>query len=145
MAHELPDLGYAYDALEPHIDARTMEIHHSKHHNAYVTNLNAAIDGTALADKSICELVMNLGEVPEEIRGAVRNNGGGHFNHTFFWECIKPGGAGEPSAEIADCTRVTALQRSDLWTSRDRNGSTITDKLSFVVAGRRRNLPVHRR
>ncbi len=102
MAHELPDLGYAYDALEPHIDARTMEIHHSKHHNAYVTNLNAAIDGTELAAKSICDLVMSLEHVPDGIRGAVRNNGGGHFNHTFFWECIKPGGAGEPSAEIAE-------------------------------------------
>ena len=97
MAHELPDLGYAYDALEPHIDARTMEIHHSKHHNAYVTNLNAAIEGTDLAEKSICELVMNIGDVPEEIRGAVRNNGGGHFNHSHFWDCIRPGGSSEPT------------------------------------------------
>ena len=72
MAHTLPDLGYAYDALEPHIDARTMEIHHSKHHNAYVTNLNAAIEGTELADKSIRELVMNIGDVPEDIRGGGR-------------------------------------------------------------------------
>ena len=102
MAHTLPDLGYAYDALEPHIDARTMEIHHSKHHNAYVTNLNAAIEGTELADKSICELVMNIGDVPEDIRGAVRNNGGGHFNHSHFWDCIKPGGSNEPTSEVSD-------------------------------------------
>jgi len=102
MAYELPDLGYAYDALEPHIDARTMEIHHSKHHNAYVTNLNAAIEGTDFADKSICELMMQVGDVPEGIRGAVRNNGGGHFNHSYFWNCIKPGGASEPGSEVAD-------------------------------------------
>jgi Fe-Mn family superoxide dismutase len=102
MAHELPDLGYAYDALEPHIDARTMEIHHSKHHNAYVTNLNAALEGSDLADKSICELVMGLSEVPEGIRGAVRNHGGGHFNHAMFWKLIAPGGASEPSAPVAE-------------------------------------------
>jgi len=83
MAHELPELGFAYDALEPHIDARTMEIHHSKHHNAYVTNLNNAVAGHAeLAEKCVGELVTNLASLPEEIRGAVRNNGGGHLNHT---------------------------------------------------------------
>ncbi|MFP6882191.1 MAG: superoxide dismutase, partial [Roseibacillus sp.] len=97
MAHELPDLGFAYDALEPHIDARTMEIHHSKHHNAYVTNLNGALEGSDLADKSICELVIGLGDVPENIRGPVRNNGGGHFNHSMFWKLIAPGGASEPT------------------------------------------------
>jgi Fe-Mn family superoxide dismutase len=103
MAHELPDLGYAYDALEPHIDARTMEIHHSKHHNAYVTNLNAALDGHPdLADKSICELVGGLGDVPDAIRGAVRNNGGGHFNHSMFWKLIAPGGASAPTGAVAD-------------------------------------------
>ncbi len=103
MAHELPDLGFAYDALEPHLDARTMEIHHSKHHNAYVTNLNAALEGhNDLAAKSICELLTGLGDVPEEIRGAVRNNGGGHFNHTMFWKWIAPGGASEPTEEVAD-------------------------------------------
>ena len=102
MAYELPELGYAYDALEPHIDAKTMEIHHSKHHNAYVTNLNAALEGhDDLSDQAICQLVMNLGNVPEDIRGAVRNNGGGHFNHGMFWKLIKPGGASAPNAEIA--------------------------------------------
>jgi Fe-Mn family superoxide dismutase len=103
MAHQLPDLGYAYDALEPHIDARTMEIHHSKHHNAYVTNLNAALEGhPGLAAKSICELVIGLGDVPDAIRGAVRNNGGGHFNHSMFWKLIAPGGASAPTGAVAD-------------------------------------------
>ncbi len=101
MAHELPDLGFAYDALEPHIDARTMEIHHSKHHNAYVKNLNGALEGSDLADKSICELVIGLGDVPENIRGPVRNNGGGHFNHSMFWKLIAPGGASEPTEAVA--------------------------------------------
>ena len=102
MAHTLPELGYAYDALEPHIDARTMEIHHSKHHQAYITNLNNAIAGKAeLEAKSICELVADLSAVPEDIRTAVRNNGGGHANHAFFWKVIAPGGAKAPSGDLA--------------------------------------------
>ena len=102
MAHSLPELGYSYDALEPHIDAQTMEIHHSKHHNAYVTKLNGAIEGKAdLEGKSICDLVGDLGSVPEDIRTAVRNNGGGHANHSFFWKVIAPGGASEPSGDLA--------------------------------------------
>ena len=102
MAHTLPELGYAYDALEPHIDARTMEIHHSKHHNAYITNLNAAIAGKPdLESLSADALIENLGAVPEDIRTAVRNNGGGHVNHTFFWKVIAPGGAKAPSGDLA--------------------------------------------
>lgn len=102
MAHTLPELSYAYDALEPHIDARTMEIHHSKHHNAYVTNLNGALDGHAdLAGKSIDDLVKDLGSVPGDIQGAVRNNGGGHWNHSFFWKVIAPGGASAPGGDLA--------------------------------------------
>ena len=101
MSHELPALPYAYDALEPHFDARTMEIHHSKHHNAYVTNLNAALEGTGLEDKSICEIISNLDAVPAEKRGAVRNNGGGHANHSFFWKIISPNGGGAPVGELA--------------------------------------------
>ena len=102
MAHTLPELGYAYDALEPHIDARTMEIHHSKHHQAYITNLNNAIAGKAgLEAKHLCELVSNLAAVPEDIRTAVRNNGGGHLNHSFFWKLIAPGGAKAPSGDLA--------------------------------------------
>jgi len=102
MAHTLPPLGYAFDALEPHIDAKTMEIHHDKHHNAYVTNLNAALAGKAdLEAKSAEALITDLGAVPEDIRTAVRNNGGGHVNHSFFWKTIAPGGAKAPSGELA--------------------------------------------
>ena len=101
MAHELPALPYAYDALEPQIDARTMEIHHSKHHNAYITNLNAAIAGSELESKSICELISDLSAVPAEKRGAVRNNGGGHANHSFFWTILSPNGGGAPTGELA--------------------------------------------
>ncbi len=102
MAHTLPELGYALNALEPHIDALTMEIHHGKHHQAYITNLNAAIAGKAdLEAKSALELITNLGAVPEDIRGAVRNNGGGHVNHSFFWKVIAPGGAKAPSGDLA--------------------------------------------
>ena len=96
MAFELPQLPYAYDALEPHIDARTMEIHHSKHHNAYVTNLNAAIAGTDLEGKSIVDLMKNL----DMNNMAVRNNGGGHYNHTMFWEIMSPNGGGLPTGEL---------------------------------------------
>lgn len=101
MAFELPKLPYAYDALEPYIDARTMEIHHTKHHNTYVTNLNAAVEGTEFANKDIIELISNLDAVPEEKRTAVRNNGGGHANHTLFWEILTPGGAKAPSGDLA--------------------------------------------
>ncbi|MCW1923799.1 superoxide dismutase [Luteolibacter arcticus] len=102
MAHTLPPLGYAFDALEPHIDAKTMEIHHGKHHNAYVTNLNAAIAGKPdLEAKSVEDLIADLGSVPEDIRGPVRNNGGGHVNHSFFWKVIAPGGAKSPSGDLA--------------------------------------------
>jgi Fe-Mn family superoxide dismutase len=103
MAHELAPLPYAHDALEPHIDKQTMEIHHGKHHNAYVTNLNKAIAGNAaLEAKSIDDLVKNLNTVPENIRGAVRNNGGGHWNHTFFWKVMGPQAGGAPSGALAD-------------------------------------------
>lgn len=102
MAHELPALNYAHDALEPHIDARTMEIHHGKHHAAYVANLNKALEGhEEFQQKSITELIGDLASVPETIRGAVRNNGGGHFNHSMFWNVMQPGGANAPSGDLA--------------------------------------------
>jgi Fe-Mn family superoxide dismutase len=102
MAHTLPDLGYAFNALEPHIDALTMEIHHGRHHQAYITNLNNAIAGKAdLEVKSALELITDLAAVPDDIRGAVRNNGGGHVNHSFFWKVIAPGGAKAPSGDLA--------------------------------------------
>lgn len=103
MAFELPALPYAYDALEPHIDKETMNIHHTGHHNTYVTNLNNALEGhTELINKSIEELISNLDAVPESIRTAVRNNGGGHANHSFFWQILSPNGGGEPTGELAD-------------------------------------------
>lgn len=101
--YELPELPYAANALEPHIDEETMKIHHGRHHNTYVTNLNNALEGhDDLASKSVEELVANLDAVPENIRTAVRNNGGGHANHSFFWQILSPNGGGEPSGELAE-------------------------------------------
>jgi len=106
MAHTLPDLPYAFDALEPHIDARTMEIHHGKHHNTYVTKLNKALEGhDDLASKSAEDLLRDIKSVPEDIRTAVRNNGGGHANHTLFWQIMAPNAGGAPSGEIADAIK----------------------------------------
>ena len=102
MAFELPNLPYAYDALEPHIDARTMEIHHSKHHNAYITNLNAAIAGTELEGKSIEEILKVCKDKP-----AVRNNGGGFWNHNLFWEVMAPNAGGEPTGELAEAINAS--------------------------------------
>ena len=103
MPHTLPDLSYSIDSLEPHIDARTMEIHHGKHHQTYINNLNAALEGnTILAEKPVNELIADLSQIPEGIRGAVRNNGGGHSNHTFFWEVISPSGGGIPSGSLGE-------------------------------------------
>ena len=102
MAFELPSLPYAEDALEPHIDARTMGIHHGKHHAAYTGNLNAAIEGTSLDGMSIEDILADLSAVPENIRTAVRNNGGGYANHNLFWQIMGPNGGGEPSGALAD-------------------------------------------
>jgi Fe-Mn family superoxide dismutase len=101
MAFELPPLPYSYDALEPYIDTETMHLHHDKHHAAYVNNLNAALQRHPFANRSIEEVVGRLNEVPENIRTAVRNNGGGHVNHTMFWEIMTPGGSKEPTGELA--------------------------------------------
>lgn len=101
MAYELPKLTYAYDALEPNIDAKTMEIHHTKHHNTYVTNLNAAVEGTEFAGKDLLDLISNIDALPADKQTAVRNNGGGHANHTLFWEILAPGGATAPTGELA--------------------------------------------
>ena len=102
MTHELPALPYEFSDLEPHIDARTMEIHHGKHHNAYITNLNAALEGhPELQDKSIEDLLKDLGAIPSDIRGAVQNNGGGHYNHTLFWPSMSADGGGIPNGNLA--------------------------------------------
>jgi Fe-Mn family superoxide dismutase len=102
MAYEQAPLPYAVDALEPHIDARTMEIHYGKHHAGYVAKLNAALEGTDLGSKSVEDLISDLSGVPETIRGAVRNNGGGHVNHTLFWSVMSPNGGGAPSGALGD-------------------------------------------
>jgi Fe-Mn family superoxide dismutase len=108
MAYTLPPLPYAYDALEPHIDARTMEIHHTKHHNAYITNVNKALEGHAnLAAKSVEDLIAGIDSVPEAIRTAVRNNGGGHANHSLFWTIMGPGKGGEPGGDLAAAIKST--------------------------------------
>jgi superoxide dismutase, Fe-Mn family len=101
MAFELPPLPYAYDALEPYIDAQTMQLHHDKHHATYVTNLNNAVKGTQFESLAIAEVVRHLNEIPENIRTAVRNNGGGHINHSMFWQIMRPNGGGAPTGEIA--------------------------------------------
>ena len=101
MAYELPELPFAKDALEPHIDAKTMEIHHGKHHAGYVAKVNAAIDGTDLGAKSIEDLISDLAAVPDDKRGAVRNNGGGHANHSLFWSILSASGGGSPSGDLA--------------------------------------------
>ncbi|GBD39510.1 Superoxide dismutase [Mn] [bacterium HR37] len=106
MPHQLPPLPYSYDALEPHIDALTMEIHHTKHHQAYVNNLNAALEKyPELQDKSVEELLKDLNSIPEDIRTAVRNNGGGHLNHSMFWLMMSPKGGGEPTGELAEAIK----------------------------------------
>ncbi len=107
MAFELPSLPYAFDALEPHIDARTMEIHHDKHHAGYTSKLNAALEGTEFANKSIEEILGNLSALPEGKQGAVRNNGGGFANHSLFWQILGPDAGGAPQGELADAINGT--------------------------------------
>ncbi|QJQ94822.1 MULTISPECIES: superoxide dismutase [Halomonadaceae] len=102
MPHTLPELPYGYDALEPHIDAMTMEIHHSRHHKTYVTNLNAALEGTGLEDMPIFELMSNIDRVPDDKRQPVINNGGGHANHSMFWTMMSPQGGGNPQGKVAE-------------------------------------------
>lgn len=145
--HQLPKLPYAFDALEPHIDAKTMEIHHGKHHNAYVTNLNKAVAGKAdLAGKSAEDLIRDLSKVPEDIRNAVRNNGGGHANHALFWNIMKKGGGGTPKGELAkaieakftsfdkfkeefNAKAATQFGSGWAWLSVDKNGALVLEGL----------------
>ncbi len=102
MAYELPKLDYDYNALEPHIDARTMEIHHTKHHQGYVNKVNDALKGSEWADKPIEDVLRSISDIPENIRTAVQNNGGGHANHSLFWKVMSPNGGGQPSGDLAD-------------------------------------------
>ena len=125
MAHELPTLPYPYDALEPHIDGRTMEIHHGKHHAAYVNNQNKALEGHSdLQKKSITELLSDLNSVPESIRTAVRNNGGGHFNHSMFWKLMQRGGGGKPSGDLGDAIDAAFGSFDDFKTRFSQAGTT---------------------
>jgi len=120
MAFTLPALPYANDALEPHIDAATMEIHHDKHHNAYVTNLNKALEGKPEADSSIDDIIANISKFPP----AVRNNGGGHYNHSFFWTLLSANGGGEPTGELAEAINSTFGSFADLKTKVSEAGAT---------------------
>ena len=144
MAHSLPSLPYAFDALEPSIDAQTMQIHHGKHHQAYVNNLNAALEkAPQVADKSLEDLISNLNAVPEAVRTAVRNNGGGHWNHSFFWQIMAPNAGGDPSGALAaaidrafndfakmkeqfNAAAVGRFGSGWAWLIRDGNGLAIT-------------------
>ena len=119
MTFELPDLGYAYDALEPHIDALTMEIHHSKHHAAYTANLNGAIGGTDMAGKTIEELLQNHND-----NAAVRNNGGGYWNHCFFWNVMSPDGGGSPTGALADAINDAFGSLEEMQTALNKAGMT---------------------
>jgi len=145
MIHQLPDLPYDFGALEPHIDARTMEIHHGKHHQAYITNLNKALEShDELQDVSIDNLISDLSRVPENIRMAVRNNGGGHYNHSLFWTIMKNGGGGEPTGTLADAINnkfgsfdqfknqfsqagATRFGSGWSWLSMERSGSIVVE------------------
>ena len=120
MPFTLPDLPYAHDALEPTIDARTMEIHHGKHHQAYVDNANKALEGTEWADRSVESVLASLDALPDDIRTAVRNNAGGHANHSLFWELMSPDGGGEPEGELKAAI-------DDLWGSTDELKAAIND------------------
>ena len=124
-AFTVPPLPYSFDALEPYIDAKTMEIHHDKHHGAYVTNLNKALEGHADLQKlSVEEIISHLDRVPENIRTAVRNNGGGHANHSLFWKIMKKGGGGEPKGELADAIKSTFGSFADFKTKFNQAATT---------------------
>lgn len=144
MAYTLPALPYSNDALEPHIDAKTMEIHHDKHHNAYVTNLNAALEGKGVAEQSVEDLCRNIESVPSEIRTAVRNNGGGHANHSIFWTILSKSGGGKPTGDLAkaidselggfdkfkeDFAKAAATRFGSgwAWLSVDKNGKLVVE------------------
>ena len=138
MAFELPPLPYDYNALEPHIDEQTMRLHHDKHHNTYVNNLNSAIEGNSeLENKSVEELISDLNSVPQDIRRTVRNNGGQHSNHSMFWEIMSPDGGGEPVGDLADAVNSSfgsfdALQEQ--WSSMSAPGSVFGSGWTWLVA-----------
>jgi Fe-Mn family superoxide dismutase len=122
MPYSVPPLPYAYDALEPHIDKATMEFHHDKHHQAYVDKVNQALEGTPLADTPIEDVLRDLSQVPEDKRAAVRNNGGGHYNHSLFWEWMSPGGGGEPGGALGQAIASTFGSFADFQTKLKTTG-----------------------
>jgi Fe-Mn family superoxide dismutase len=143
MAFELPQLPYSFDALEPHIDAQTMEIHHDRHHKAYVDNANAALEGTEWADKPVEQVLGDLELIPEEKRAAVRNNAGGHANHSLFWQIMSPDGGGDPSGDLAKAIDdtfggVDALKSAvnDARHGKQHRGRTCPSPMPFVTCGR---------
>ncbi len=139
MAYSVPPLPYDFDALEPHIDARTMEIHHDKHHAAYVTNLNAALEGTEWMDRPLDAVLTGLESLPEDKRMAVRNNGGGHANHTLFWEIMGPGGGGEPSGALGDAIGSDIRKRRRAQEGRERRRrEAVRLRLDLARLGRHR-------
>jgi len=144
MAYELPALPYDKAALEPHIDAQTMEIHHGKHHNAYVTNLNKALEGqAALAGKTIEALIGDLAAVPETIRGAVRNNGGGHANHALFWKVLGPNAGGAPAGKLAEAIHATFGSLDELKAKMEQAGATrFGSGWSWLIVGPDKKLTV---
>ena len=143
--HALPDLPYAHDALEPTIDARTMEIHHGKHHQVYVNMLNAALEGhDDLASLSVEDLLRGIGSVPESIRGAVRNHGGGHANHSLFWATMSPNGGGAPSGDLAAAIDAACGSFDDFKAAFQKAGLTrFGSGWAWLVAGDGGNLSVH--
>ena len=145
MPFTLPSLPYDFAALEPHIDAQTMQIHHGKHHGAYVNNLNAAIEKhPELASKSADDLIKHLSTVPEDIRGAVRNNGGGHHNHSLFWTIMKKGGGGEPTGALADAIKSTFGDFAKFKDTITNNGMTrFGSGWSWLVVGKDKKLKAY--
>ncbi len=137
MAFELPPLPYDYNALEPHIDEQTMRLHHDFHHNTYVTNLNGAVEGTDLENKSVEEIISDLDSVPDDIRRAVRNNGGQHSNHSMFWEIMNPNGGGEPTGELAnsiDSSFGSFEAFKEQWSNASAPGALFGSGWTWLVA-----------
>jgi Fe-Mn family superoxide dismutase len=137
VAFELPPLPYDYNALEPHIDEETMRFHHDKHHNTYVTNLNSALEGRPEADRSLEELLADLDSVPEDIRRAVRNNGGQHSNHTMFWQIMSPNGGGEPTGELGsaiDASFGSFDALKEQWSAMSAPGSVFGSGWTWLIA-----------
>ena len=140
MAYSVPDLPYAYDALEPHIDEATMQVHHDKHHQAYVDKANAALEGTEWADKDVEEVLRNLSSLPDDKQGPVRNNAGGHYNHSLFWQMLSPDGGGEPGGDLGSAIDEK-FGSFDAFKERVQRSRNRPVRLRLGVAGPRRLRP----